>query len=174
MLTCDEDVLYMYTFTECEDCVSCTGQFATFDYSTFSDECFTISCSEGIRRREICEDRGVKAKANKILQDDYGYTYGINAVEKYYGVDALDVIGGHVMNHHLFVHDIISKHEPSIIINNKGSLHKIFGNDDIFESPVLFIVGGVFICMMLIGGAVWWLNRTGYEKVVDHDIHTHV
>lgn len=175
MLTCDSDVLYMYSFATCEDCQSCDGTYATFDYSAFSDECFHISCSEGVRRKELCEARGVKAKANQILNDDYAYSFGINAVEKYYGIDALDVIGDHIKNHHLFVQDIISKHEPSIIVNKnkaKMTIHKIFGNDNIFKSPVLYIIGGVLIVMICVAAIAMLMNRGGYEKVIDHDIHT--
>lgn len=177
MLTCDRDTLYMYTFNDCEDCQSCSGQYYTYDYSAVSDDCFKIACTEGTRKKQVCEARGLKAKANKILQDDYQYKYGINAVEEYYGIDALELIGSHITNHQLFVEELIAKHEPSIIQHkmknsiNKKAIHKIFGHDNIFQSPVLYIIGGILICMVCIAGIVWRVNRKGYEKVLDHDIH---
>ena len=160
----------MENFLNCEDC-NCIGQISKYDYSYFSKNyCYDIQCTEGVRKKQNCDERGIKAAANKKLKEEYGYEFGINSLD---GIDALDFIGEHVRNHHLFVENIISQYEPSIIMHKKQgvNVNDIFGNDSIWDSPVLYIIGAVAVVLIIAGLITRCRYNREYEKIIEHDIH---
>jgi len=156
--TCDEDKLYLEEYLN-EDC-SGNAVITSWDYDYLKDNaCFEVLCNSGSRHRQLCEERGIKAQQNKILVEEYGFVGGVNNLP-----DDFAFIDEHVRNHHLFIQNIISQHEPSIIAKHANK-NDIFGNDAIWKHEALLLGVASVVLVVCAMGLVIYKRNSEYVKI---------
>jgi len=145
LFQCDDTTLSQETFTECDDC-SCVSVMNEFDYDYLNDNiCFDITCNSGKRlSRKHCEENGGGDNLQNII--------------------GKDIISEHIQNHHLFVHNIITKHQ--LANNPRVDPWDIFGNDGIWRyHKLLYGLGGIAVAIIFISIVAWCRRDGQYSKI---------